>query len=97
MLPVEEFAEVEHKERVREHLRSFLLHPPLPTEGTVRIRLLLGSQGVLQQAAVLESSDHHLQEAALRDAQRAAPYPPFPRPMKKARADYEFLVRYAPE
>lgn len=96
-LPEGVFAAVDHKEAIRKHLRSFLLHPSAPVEGAVRVRLRLTPQGLLQEATVLESSDPRLKEAALRDVRRAAPYPRFPGKMKQPHADYEFLVRYEPK
>lgn len=96
-LPDEEFAAIEHKEAVRERLRSFLLYPSAPMEGTVRLRLALTPQGILQEVTVLEASNSGLESVAIRDARRAAPYPRFPSKMRQPQADYEFLVRYAPD
>ena len=46
-------------------------------QGEVRLRLVLDRSGRLLEAALASSSGHDLlDEAALRMAQRAAPYPP---------------------
>lgn len=96
-MPEQEFASVEHKEWVRRHLKAHLSYPSFLADGTVRIGLLLGPAGALREARILESSDRRLAEVALRDAQKAAPYPRFTQPMRQTEATYEFLVRYQPE
>ena len=98
-LPEGEFAALDHQEQVREHLRRRLLYPAGGFEGVVRLRISLNAQGILKEAAVLESSNPELARVALEDARAAVPYPVFPRPMEKEkqRADYEFLVQYRSE
>ncbi len=96
-LPEEEFAGVEHKEWVRRHLKAHLNYPSFLADGTVRIRLRLDPAGALREARILSASDLRLAGAAARDAQKAAPYPRFPQPMRRPETSYEFLVRYRPE
>jgi len=110
-LAKQEFAFVEHKERVRRHLKARLHYPSFfcaearggasssagLSDGTVRLRVLLDPQGDLKQAVVLETSDPRLASIAIRDAQRAAPYPRFPGVHHPRQLRYEFLVRYKPE
>ena len=107
----QEFAFVEHKERVRRHLKARLHYPAFLcaearggasssaglSDGTVRIRLLLDPQGALKQAIVLETSDPRLASIAVQDAQGAAPYPRFPGVHHPRQLRYEYLVRYKPE
>lgn len=97
VLPAWDFSALEHKERVRAHLKRHLRYPAGWVEGTVRIRLLLTAEGILQSAEVLEASDPRLTQAALGDIRSAAPYPRFLPGMKRRSAAYEFLVRYQPE
>lgn len=94
LLPEAEFAEVTHKEQVREHLRTVLRYPDAPIQGVVRIRLDLGPAGHLREVQILQASDARLAEAALAGIRQAVPYPRFPVEMKKRRARYEFLVHY---
>jgi len=96
-LAKQEFAFVEHKERVRRHLKARLHYPAFLSDGTVRLRVLLDSQGGLKQAVVLQTSDPRLASIAIQDAQGAAPYPHFPGTRRPHQVRYEFLVRYKPE
>ncbi len=96
-LAKQEFAFVEHKERVRKHLKACLHYPAFLSDGTVRLQVLLDPQGDLKRAVVLETSDPRLVSIAIRDAQRAAPYPRFPGVHHPRQLRYEFLVRYKPE
>ncbi|MBI3312268.1 MAG: energy transducer TonB [Candidatus Omnitrophica bacterium] len=96
-LPEWQFAVIQHKEQVRTHLKPRLRYPTVQVEGTVRLRLHLTAEGLLQRAEVLAASDPRLTEAALRDTQAAAPYPRFSSSMRRRTATYEFLVRYQPE
>jgi len=93
----QEFAFVEHKERVRRHLKARLHYPAFLSDGTVRLQVLLDPQGDLKQAVVLETSDPRLASIAVQDAQGAAPYPRFPSTRRPKQLRYEFLVRYEPE
>ncbi len=96
-LPERVFASIEHKERVRDHLRTRMRYPFPRVEGRVLLQIWLGSGGNLQQATVLQASDPRLAAAALEDARAAAPYPRFPSTLREPRARYDFLVRYEPE
>ncbi len=96
-LPERVFASIEHKERVREHLRKRMRYPFPRVEGRVLLQIWLGSGGNLQQATVLQASDPRLAAAALEDVRAAAPYPRFPSTLREPRARYDFLVKYEPE
>ncbi|MBI3332608.1 MAG: energy transducer TonB [Candidatus Omnitrophica bacterium] len=93
-LPEREFAVVQHKRLVRQHLKSQLSYPAGWNPGTVHLHLVLGPDGALQESSVSQASDPLLGLTALNGARSAAPYPPFPKEMKESRADYEFLVQY---
>lgn len=97
--PVSEsdFAVLQYKETVRSYLRKRLNYPQVGVQGTVRLRVLIGPDGYLKEAQVLQSSDLRLTQAALRDAQAASPYPGFPAAMKRRHVRYEFWIRYQPE
>ncbi len=97
VLPAESFALLEHKRRVKEHLRSHLIHPGGGLEGTVHLRLTLGPRGTLEDANVLATSSPTLAQAALEEARAAIPYPNFPQEVTEDRIQYEFLVQYRPE
>ena len=88
---------MEHKERVRRHLKARLHYPSFLSDGTVRLRVLLDPQGQLKQAVVLQTSDPRLASIAVQDAQGASPYPRFPSKVHPRQVRYEFLVRYRPE
>ena len=90
------FALLEHKEQVREFLRRRLKSPTLWAQGTVRLRLMLGPAGALQEVVVLEASSPQLAQAALADVRSAVPFPPFPKGLRRPHARYDFLVRYEP-
>lgn len=110
-LPDKEFVFLDHKEQVRKHLKARLNYPASLcaeargdasssvglTDGTVRIRVILGPEGSFKQAVVLETSDARLAGLAVKDAQAAAPYPPLPAKFRPRQLRYEFLVRYRPE
>ncbi|MDO8730548.1 MAG: energy transducer TonB [Candidatus Omnitrophota bacterium] len=96
-LPDKEFVFLDHKEQVRKHLKARLNYPASLTDGTVRIRVILGPEGSFKQAVVLETSDPRLAGLAVKDAQAAAPYPPLPAKFRPRQLRYEFLVRYRPE
>ena len=96
-LPDKEFVFLDHKEQVRKHLKARLNYPANLTDGTVRIRVILGPEGSFKQAVVLETSDARLAGLAVKDAQSAAPYPPLPPKFHPRQVRYEFLVRYKPE
>ncbi|GEM_PF-2354589 len=96
-LPEGEFAFLEHKQQVRDHLRAHLAYPAFRVQGTVRLLLALDPSGALQEASVLETTDPRLGLAALEGARLSVPYPRFPREMKSSQARYEFLVQYRPE
>ena len=96
-LPEGEFAAIEHKEWVRQHLKAHLKYPAFRMQGTVRLQLVLAPYGVLKEVAVVEASDPRLADLAVKDAQAAIPYPRFPKEMKQRQVRYEFLVKYQPE
>ena len=96
-LPDKEFVFLDHKERVRKHLKARLNYPSFLGDGTVRLRVILGPEGSFKQAVVLETSDPRLAGLAVKDAQSAAPYPPLPAKFRPRQVRYEFLVRYKPE
>ena len=96
-LPDKEFVFLDHKERVRKHLKSRLNYPAVISDGTVRLRVILGPEGSFKQAVVLETTDPRLATLAVQDAQRAAPYPHLPAKFRPRQLRYEFLVRYRPE
>ena len=93
-LPEGEFALLQHKQMVRQYLKTHLIFPPHGVAGTVRLRLVLRPNGTLENLLLLAASDPHLAESALKEAQSSAPYPPFPKELKKEEADYEFIVQY---
>ena len=88
-LPDKEFLFLDHKERVR--------YPASLSDGSVRLRLILGPEGSFKQAVVLETSDPRLAGLAVKDAQSATPYPRLPAKFRPRQLRYEFLVRYKPE
>lgn len=96
-LPDKEFVFLDHKEQVRKHLKVRLNYPASLTDGTVRLRVILGPDGSFKQAVVLETSDPRLAGLAVKDAQSAGPYPPLPAKFRPRQLRYEFLVRYRPE
>ncbi len=96
-LPDKEFLFLDHKEKVRKHLKARLNYPAVLSDGTVRLRVILGPDGSFKQAVVLETSDPRLAGLAVKDAQSAAPYPPLPAKFHPRQVRYEFLVRYRPE
>ena len=96
-LPEGEFASIEHKEWVRQHLKAHLQYPYSRLSGAVRLQLVLAPHGILKEVTVLESSDPRLTDLAVKDAQLAVPYPRFPKEMKQRQVRYEFLVKYQPE
>lgn len=96
-LPDKEFVFLDHKEQVRKHLKARLNYPAILSDGTVRIRVILGPEGSFKQAVVLETSDVRLASLAVKDAQAAGPYPPLPAKFRPRQVRYEFLVRYRPE
>ena len=96
-LPEKEFVFLDHKEQVRKHLKARLNYPSFLSDGTVRLRVVLGPDGVLKQAVVVEASDSRLAGIAIRDAQAASPYPKPPPKYNPRQLRYEFLVRYKPE
>ena len=96
-LPEKEFIFLDHKERVRKHLKAHLNYPSFLSDGTVRLRLILGPEGVFKQALVLETSDPRLTGVAVRDAQAASPYPKLPGKSRPRQVRYEFLIRYRSE
>ena len=96
-LPDKEFVFLDHKENVRKHLKARLNYPASLSDGTVRLRVILGPEGSFKQAVVLETSDPRLAGIAVKDAQAAAPYPPLPAKYHPRQLRYEFLVRYKPE
>ena len=93
-LPEGEFAALQHKQRVRQHLRAHLNFPASWIQGTVRLRLILNPDGTLETASVLEASDPRLESAALEGAESAGQYPRFPKEMKNSSVRYDFLVQY---
>jgi len=96
-LPEGEFASLQHKKQIREHLRAYLYYPEISSQGMVRLHLTLHPDGRLQEARIIETSDSGLAEAALDGARSADPYPSSPEEMKPSDAEYEFLVQYRPE
>lgn len=95
-LPEWEFAQVQHKEQVRWHLKAHLNYPAVLLEGTVRLRMLLSPDGRMEKVQVLAASDPRLNDQALSDSRRAQPYPRFPAALRRRQAAYEFLIRYEP-
>ena len=93
-LPEGEFAALQHKQQVRQHLKARLAFPPDGIQGSVRLRLILAPNGTLQDLVLLEASDSRLGEVALEGAQSAEPYPPFPSQMKKSQVLYEYIIQY---
>ncbi|MBI1953170.1 MAG: energy transducer TonB [Candidatus Omnitrophica bacterium] len=91
------FLSLEHRQKVREHLKGRLTFPAVWIRGFVHMRLTLEPEGRLVTAQVLESSDPKLSEAALREVQQAAPYPAFSRDVSEAALQYDFLIRYEPD
>ena len=89
-----EFAALQHKQQVRQHLKARLAFPPDGIQGSVRLRLILAPNGTLQDLVLLEASDSRLGEVALQGAQSAEPYPPFPNQMKKSQVLYEYIIQY---
>ena len=89
-----EFAALQHKQQVRQHLKAHLDFPPNGIQGTVRLRLVLGPKGLLEDLLLLDASDSRLAESALKGAQSAVPYPPFPKEMKKTQVLYEYIIQY---
>ncbi len=85
---------VQYKQLVRQHLKTRLTYPQLSLEGTVRLRIILDSEGQVQQVVALETSDAQLAEVALEGARSATPYPRFPKGLKETQADMEFLIQY---
>ena len=110
-LPEREFDFVAHKEQVRRHLKAHLHYPSFLcaearggasssaglSDGTVRLRVILGPEGDFRQAAVLQASDPRLIPIAIEDARLATPYPRFAGIRRPRRLHYEFWVRYKPE
>lgn len=96
-LPEKEFVFLDHKEQVRKHLKARLNYPAFLSDGTVRLRVILGPDGALKQAAVIETSDPRLAGVAARDARAASPYPRLSAKFRPRQVRYEFLVRYKPE
>ena len=94
LLPEREFALFQHKQGVRERLKSYLTYPTLWVQGSVRLHLTVRADGTLQEASIQEATDPRLARAALSGAQNAAPYPGFPKEMKEAQVNYDFLVQY---
>ena len=93
-LPEGEFALVTHKEQVREHLKEYLKYPVFWVQGSVQLRLDLDQKGALRQAVIVKTSDSRLSEEALRRAKSAAPFPAFPKALRKRQIRYDFLVQY---
>jgi len=93
-LPEGEFADLQHKQQVRQHLKAHLIFPSEGIQGTVRLRLILAPNGTLQDLVLLEASDSRLGEMALEGAQSAEPFPPFPAHMKKSQVLYEYIIQY---
>ena len=91
------FARLQHKQRVKEHLRTHLQYPFPGSQGWVRLQLSLDRMGTLTLVRVLESSHPLLAQRASEDARSAVPYPSFPRSLGGQQARYEFLVQYEPE
>ncbi len=96
-VPEKGFVFLDHKERIRKHLKARLNYPPFLSDGTVRLRLVLGPEGAFKQAVVVEASDPRLAAVAVKDAQAASPYPRLPGKIHPRQLRYEFLVRYRPE
>jgi outer membrane biosynthesis protein TonB len=90
-------AMIEHKEKVKEHLKALLRYPGWPLQGQVRFRIWLDPSGDLKHLRILESSHPHLVEWIFEDLKAASPYPPFPRSMKARQVQYEYLVKYEPK
>ncbi len=93
-LPEGEFAVVFHKQQVRLHLKRHLIYPATLISGTVRLRLSLRPDGALKEAVVLQASDSKVRELALEGVRSAEPFPRFPKELKSAGVQYEFLVQY---
>jgi len=93
-IPGGEFALVTHKEQVREHLKEHLKYPVFWVQGSVQLRLDLDQNGALRQAVIVKTSDSRLSEEALRRAKSAAPFPAFPKALRKRQIRYDFLVQY---
>ena len=93
-LPEGEFAALQHKQQVRQHLKQRLAFPPGGIQGTVRLRLILAPSGALQDLVLLDASDSRLSEVALAGARSAGPYPPFPSQLKKSQVLYEYIIQY---
>lgn len=89
-----QFDLVRYKQMIRQHLKTRLIYPREPIEGTVHVRILLDSAGMLRQVFVLQASDSRLAEMAVDGIRSAAPYPRFPSTLKDPQAGYEFLVQY---
>lgn len=96
-LPEGAFAELTHKEQVREHLKTKLSYPDFSVAGIVRLSLELGSSGQLREVRLLRASDPRLAQVALNGVRQAVPYPSFPKGMAEGPAQYEFLVQYRQE
>lgn len=96
-IPETEFAQVKYKQQVREHLKRHLRYPPILIQGTVRLRVFIASDGFLKEAVVLEATDPRLAAACLADVRSASSFPRFPKEVKLAQANYDFLVQYRPE
>ena len=86
-----------HKQQVRQHLKSHLRFPSDWIQGTVRLRIALDSEGILQEVTLLEATDSRLAQATLKGVQSAEPFPRFPKEFKTAKTHYEFLVQYRVE
>lgn len=96
-LPEGEFAALEYKQQVREHLKKYLSFPDPSLQGTVRLRVSMGQEGNLQELQVLESTDANLSELTAQGTRRASPFPRFPKKLTTSKASYEFLVQYKAE
>ena len=88
-----QFDLVRYKQMIRQHLKSRLIYPPEPIEGTVHVRIVVDPAGLLRQVMVLQASDPRLAELAVEGIRLAAPYPRFPSGLNDPQADYEFLVQ----
>ncbi len=91
------FLSLEHKEKVRAHLKERLTFPSAWIRGSVRLRLTLEPEGRLAKARVLEASDPRLAQAALTDTEKAAPFPTFSSEISQQNLQYDFLIRYEPD
>ncbi len=96
-IPAEEFAILQYRRQIRDHLKSHLRYPSVWAKGSVRMLLELDSNGSLSEATILDSTDPRLAALALEGAQAANPYPAFPRELTRSKTRCEFLVQYRPE